>query len=300
MQIKFYPKIKKGVKEGNPQYGKILSSLQSSLNNLNDVPGSSNITLEISKDVDRLKLIGDKLLTTTVHGQQPTLLFAQISYNYNKFKFYTDLKILPGKWDHKNQRAQNAMIGAPEFNLRLTNIKERIQQCFNRYLNDNGNNLPTPQELKKILFLEFKKKLPQEMANEEKLKTFWGYFQHFIDQSVNGIRKTKQGNNITKNTISNYKTLQVVLADFEKSNGEKIKFESVDLEFYSDLLQYLEKVKKYKRNTIQTQFRILKTVMSESFDAGYHSNSKYNTKKFAAPSEDVSSIYLNEDELIEL
>lgn len=230
----------------------------------------------------------------------PVPLFAQISYNYNRPKLYTDLSILPVKWDHKNQCAKPSMVGAPEFNLRLINYKERIQQCFHRFLLDHGNAYPTPTELKKLLYIEFKKKLPADMAAAEQLKSFFGYFRHFLDQSEKGTRKTKQGGKISKNTISNYYSLQAVLVEFEKHRGKKITFDCIDLEFYADFMQYLERSKKYKKNTIQTQFRILKTVMSDGLEAGHHNNTRYASKKFAAGSEDISSVYLSEAELSEL
>lgn len=231
-------------------------------------------------------------------SKRVTPVFARITYYYNSVKLYTDLKLLPVMWDSKNQRAKKEMIGAPEFNHRITKYRERIQQCFNRYLNENDNQEPSKDTLKKLLYIEFKKPLPKDVAHAESLKTFWGYFQHFIDQSVNGIRKTKQGGDISPHTIGNYKTLFSALKEYEDHDKRKITFDGMDHEFYSGLMQFFEKVKKYKRNTIQTQFRILKTIMGESLDLGYHTNSR--PRKFVAPAEDITSVYLNEKELTEL
>lgn len=230
----------------------------------------------------------------------PSTLFARITYNYNSLKLYTDLKIHPDKWDHKNQRAKSALIGSPEFNHSITIYRERIQQCFNRFKNANDNNEPDTETLKKLLFIEFKKALPKEMAYEENLKTFWGYLQHFINQSINGKRKTKQGTSIANNTIANYKTLKSVLADFEKYKQFKITFDKIDLKFFNDFIYYLEKEKSYKRNTIQTIVRTFKTFLREALENECHNNTKFTSKKFTAPSEEVTTLYLNNDELDEL
>ena len=142
--------------------------------------------------------------------------------------------------------------------------------------------------------------MPRELAHEENLRTFWGYFQHFIDQSVNGIRKTKQGTLIANNTIANYKTLKSVLKDFEKSAELKITFDKIDLEFFNDFIYYLEKEKSYRRNTIQTIIRTLKTLLRDALENEYHQNTKFTSKKFTAPSENVTTLYLNNKELDEL
>src|SRR4051812_26931621 len=92
----------------------------------------------------------------------PTSLFARITYNYNSLKLYTDLKIVPGLWQHEDQRAKKTMIGAPELNLRITRYTERIQKVFNQYQNEHGRE-PDKDILKGLLFLEFKKKLPKEL-----------------------------------------------------------------------------------------------------------------------------------------
>ncbi len=201
-------------------------------------------------------------------------------------------------WDHKKQKAKAAMLGASDFNIRITKYTERIQRCFNRFLNENGNQYPSKAALKNSLFIEFEKPLSKEVLDVESRKTFWGFFKHFVDDSINGIRKTKQGDAITKNTVANYKTLQKALMDFEDRRKVKISFETMDHQFYADLLQYFEKVKQYKKNTIQTQFRVLKTVIAEGFERGYHTNSK--PPRFTAASESVTSIYLNEFELSQL
>jgi integrase len=93
-------------------------------------------------------------------------------------------------------------------------------------------------------------------------------------------------------------TLSIALREYEVHQKAKITFESIDSDFYASSTRFFEKEKKYKRNTIQTQFRILKTIMAESLDLGYHTNNR--PRKFVAPADDVSSVYLNEKELTEL
>lgn len=83
-------------------------------------------------------------------------LFARINYNYDKaakkyltVKYVTDIRIDASKWDVKNQCAKKGMIGKPEFDLRITNAKQKIQKSSNGYINPTGK-VPEPEALKKI------------------------------------------------------------------------------------------------------------------------------------------------------
>ena len=232
------------------------------------------------------------------------LLFAEIYYSYNpttkkylRSKYYTDLRISKDKWDQKNQCAKKGMIGKPEFDLRITNAKEKINKCFNGYVNNHAKE-PDPETFKKLLFKEFTGQTLQ--TENDKLKTFWGYFSDFINQTINGTRKNVNGNSISESTIKGYKTLKNHLQRFEVETRKKIDFNEVDIEFYNDFVHFLETELLLAKNSIGKYIRTLKTVMSEAKDNGYHNNSKFASRKFAAPNELTTAVYLNEAELKEL
>ncbi|MEO5650054.1 MAG: site-specific integrase [Ginsengibacter sp.] len=232
------------------------------------------------------------------------LLFAEIYYSYNpntkkylRVKYYTDLRISKNCWDGKNQCAKKGMIGKAEFDLRITNVKEKIQKCFNGYVSTNAKE-PDPETLKKLLFKEFTG-ISLE-TNNDKLKTFWGYFTDFINQSINGSRKNANGDTIAPSTIKSYKTLKHHLQKFEIEARQKIDFDKIDFEFYTDLHHFLETDLLLAKNSISKHIRTLKTVLRESLEKGYHNNSKFSSRKFAAPTELTTAVYLNEKELKEL
>jgi integrase len=232
------------------------------------------------------------------------LLFAEIYYSYNpatkkyfRLKYYTDLRIVKDKWDQKNQCAKKGMIGKPEFDLRVIKAKEKIQKCFNGYVSNHAKE-PDPETFKKVLFKEFTGQTLQ--TENDKLKTFWGYFTDFINQSFKGTRKNANGNPISESTIKSYKTLKHHLQRFEVETRKKIDFNSIDLEFYSDFVHFLESELLLAKNSISKHIRTLKTVMREAHENGYHSNNKFNSRKFAAPTELTTAVYLNENELNDL
>jgi len=232
------------------------------------------------------------------------LLFAEIYYSYDRhtkkylrLKHYTDLRISKDKWDLKNQCAKKGMIGKAEFDLRITNAKEKIQKCFNGFVSTHAKE-PDPETLKKLLFKEFTGKTLE--THNDKLKTFWGYFDDFINQSINGTRKNANGDTISESTVKSYKTLKHHLQRFEVENRKKLDFNDIDIEFHTDFVHFLESELLLAKNSISKHIRTLKTVMREAQENGYHNNNKFSSRKFSAPSELTTAVYLNEKELNEL
>ncbi|MEO8854049.1 MAG: phage integrase SAM-like domain-containing protein, partial [Ginsengibacter sp.] len=187
------------------------------------------------------------------------LLFAEIYYSYNpttkkylRSKYYTDLRISKDKWDQKNQCAKKGMIGKQEFDLRITTTKEKIQKCFNGYVNNHAKE-PDQEIFKKLLFKEFTGQTLQ--TENDKLKTFWGYFADFINQTINGTRKNVNGNPISGSTIKGYKTLKNHLQRFEVETRKKIDFNEIDIEFYSDFVHFLETELLLAKNSIGKYIR---------------------------------------------
>ena len=228
-------------------------------------------------------------------------LFARINYGYDhstqkylSVKYFTDIRVLKDNWDVKNQCAKRGTIGKAEFDLRITKAKEKIQKCFNGYVNQEGRE-PDKEALKKLIFKEFTGR-KFETAND-KLKTFWGYFRDFINQSINGSRKNANGNTIAPSTIKSYNTLFNHLEKFEVETRQKIDFDKIDFGFYTDLTNFFENKLLLAKNSISKHIRTLKTVLREGLENGYHNNNKFSSRKFAAPTELTTAVYLNDNEL---
>ena len=79
----------------------------------------------------------------------------------------------------------------------------------------------------------------------------------------------------------------------------KIDFDDINLEFYDDFVAYLSE-RAYKRNNIGKQIRALKTFLNEAMERGLTKNVAHKSRRFTAPSEQVSNIYLSITELDEL
>ena len=226
-----------------------------------------------------------------------TILFARICYEGYKIKFYTSEKILPKHWNKETQRAKKTFREHPEFNERLNKISSEIKSIFRKYLNDNNNKIPNPEQLKSLLNKELKK----INAKNEKEKSFFPFFESIINQSITGGRlQPISGKPFSKSTILNYKNTLRVLSQFQAARKLKIDFDAIDLDLYYDLTEYLTKRLNLATNTIGNHIKVLKSILNEATERGINSNFQYKSKKFSSTREQTDSIYLTEKELKEI
>ncbi len=131
--------------------------------------------------------------------------------------------------------------------------------------------------------------------------SFFGFFKEMIKQSENGTRlnpKTKQP--LAPNTLKVYRTTLKHLQAFQETRIKPIDFETIDLDFYSDYLEFLNSKSDLKTNAIGKYIQTIKTVMNEATEKGINKNFAYKSKRFMTMRENADSIYLNKNELNEL
>ena len=225
-----------------------------------------------------------------------TTIFARISYNGLELKYYTPEKINPKFWSKETKLAKQSkeFREYPEFNRRLEIIESDIKTVYRRYLNDNQNSIPTPSDLKILLDKEIKAILPEK----EKVITFFDFFQDLILQTKNGGRFIpKTGKPYSKSMIEMYEGTLKKLIKFEIKTGCKVNFETINLDLYIKLIEYLTKELNLAVNSIGKVIRILKTVLNEATERGINKNLQFKSRKFSVPSEESDTIFLNIDEL---
>ena len=226
-----------------------------------------------------------------------TVIFARICYEGYKVKYYTTEKIKPKHWNTRTQSAKQSQsfIEYPEFNQRLKNIDSHINNVYRKYQNDNSNEIPTPNTLKTLLDKEFKK-----VVNELTKKSFIDFFEDINKQMINGGRvQIKTGKPYNKNTIKVYTNTLNKVKEFQKTKRRIIDFNTIDIEFYGDFVEYLSKRLKLANNTIGKYIKTIKTILNEAKERGININPQSMSKKFSTISEESESIFLTETELIE-
>jgi hypothetical protein len=114
-------------------------------------------------------------------GATETTLFARISYEGYKIKYYIPEKINPKFWSKETNRAKQTekFKEYPEFNTRLNDIVTDCKNVYRKFKNDNEGITPNPETLKVLLDKVIKKREPEK----EKLKTFFGFFDEITAPS---------------------------------------------------------------------------------------------------------------------
>lgn len=219
---------------------------------------------------------------------------AIIRYNGAKFTYSTAEKINPKDWQDdktkKNyQRAKTSFLLQVEFNLRLNNIKNTIENIFRKYINDNNHETPSWNKLKPLLDITFKR-------TEETPKGFIEFIEKFIENSKEQLN-TANGKQISNRTIQKYKTTLVHLKEFISKKRKKLDFEDIDESFYLEYMTFLKNSYDLATNSIGKDITVVKRFMNAATNAGVNNNLTFKMGVFKSISEQSDSIYLTDDEL---
>ena len=223
----------------------------------------------------------------------PTGIFARISFEGGRFKYYLPEKIDPLFWNTKTHRAKESRYFPeyPEFNARLDNSQQMIKTVYRKYLNDNGNKIPSIEVFKDGLDKAFGK-------TDNRVMSFMEYFRDFTERSERGERISPKTKSTTcYNTNKGYITTLNHLEVFLKGYKRRVDFETVNLEFYNDYVKHLTSVEKLGVNTIGDHIKRIKTVLGEAKSKGIIVNSAFESGYFTKPEEETDSIYLTAVEL---
>ncbi len=161
-----------------------------------------------------------------------TLIFLFYRFNGNSLKYSTGQKIKPKFWNAAKQKAKisRAFPQAEKLNELLENLSRRISDAHKDFINEKT--IPTifklKDELNKVLFKE-------EYAQKR------GFLQFIEELIVHSSRKD--------NTKRQWKQTLRKLLEYQKSSKAEVDFDTINLDFYNQFVQFLTK-EGYTKNTI--------------------------------------------------
>ncbi len=226
-------------------------------------------------------------------SKEETPINLVIRWNNLRLVYPTFERINPKYWNTKEQLAREvqAFPKYSEFNTRLKKLKTDAEDVFRKYLNDNENRPPTPQELKEALNNRIKKE-PQK-------KDLFSFIKQFIEEAE--LRTNDNtGKTIARSTIQVYKRTLELLQEYGAMKRKRIDFDTIDLDFYYDFTGYLTRDKGFETNTVGKTIKTLKTFLNEATERELNTNLKFKSKRFKVLREETDSIYLTEQELEDL
>jgi|GEM_PF-1852233 len=219
--------------------------------------------------------------------QEPHLIFLVYRYKKNapRLKYSISEFIPKANFDQKMQRAK---VG-----IRLTEPDaERINNKLRGFY-DEAKRIAS--EYPDIEIKEFKLQLDYFTGDKKRPKTkadytLLEYFRLFINRSTNHER-----------TILKYETTFNQLDDFEKELIDgPIRFDQINAELAEQLANFLYRTRELSQNSASRSIQVLKQVVKDAHENGYHSNTMYQSRKFGIKRIQTSKHFLEIDELEKL
>lgn len=222
--------------------------------------------------------------------------------------FHTsELTILPDDWDNKSQSIKSRVLydeqKRVEFNVSVNNRKSLIHSIYAK-IEDKEN------FTSKDLDLAIDEKLyPDKYNIQPKNYTLFSFIDEFI-QNAPFRRDKVTGRKLVYNNIQQYRATYKHLQNFAALiNKVDFNFEEITQAFYNEFVLYLQQEqhqyddkgnlaltkKRFTQNTVGKHIRILKLFLNEATDQGVNKNAAYT--HFYVFTEDVDTVYLNEEEL---
>jgi len=229
-------------------------------------------------------------------SESETGVLLYFSYNGNRLNVCTVDRIDPKYWDNVNQKARQTKSFATnaEFNTRLGNVKNKVQDVYRKYLNDNDHQQPLPATIRSLIKAELLDKI-EPLTN--KSFTLITFAEYYVNQIETGKRLSKDGKRLSNSTLKIHKTHLAILKEYQLTKRKPITFEDITLEFYLDFTDHLTTVRKYSINSIGKHIRTLKGILNEATETGKNTKLDFKSKRFVAPTQEIDNVYLNPNEL---
>lgn len=204
------------------------------------------------------------------------------------------IEVPRGRWsDTKQEILATTLIDFKKVNIKL---KE-----FDTFIIKEYENSKLSEELEiinsKWLRRRIEKFFVRESLDEEVNKT--NFFSSFIEDyiSESHTRKTKKNTPLKTRTIQHYNTTLKKIIEFENHIGKKVNLDSVNLNFHSHFVHFLENTSVLNPNTIGGYIDDIKLFCRNAELKGIKISNEYKLKEFYSPTNKTQDIYLKEDEI---
>ena len=221
-----------------------------------------------------------------LHGNREVSSIAiLVSFRGTKFRKSIGESVPVKQWNARTKRVrvtqqttENSII-----NDRLDEWEKAADRTVNHF--KKFKSVPTSKE--------FLSRLDQERWGKRDLDStlLVPYFDRYVERYT-GVR--------TNGQIKHYKTCKKTFAEFEAFIGKPIRFDDVDMEFYRRFIAWFN-TKDYSINYLGEKIKMLKIILNEARDIDHlHTNDAYLVKGFVTPQGETDTIYLSEDELLQI
>lgn len=208
-----------------------------------------------------------------------TYILLSVTYDGKRLQTSINEKINEKHWHKKKQRLKSSCTDAFNVNSYLEKIENTAKDIYYKFKMEGFS--PTTKQLKEKIF--------EKLYGINTTLTFYDFVEEFIKRSEN----TKKPSTI-KDYIYTINDLKV----FEKQNRRRIDWDTLDLQFYDEYMDYQFNVKDNSHNLFGKRIKIIKAFLNDATKRGNNTHLMY--KGFKVTVKETDDIYLTEDEIKEM
>ena len=205
-----------------------------------------------------------------------TYILLSITYDGKRLQTSINEKVNEKHWHKNKQRLKASCSDAFNVNSYLEKIDTTAKDIYYKFKMKGIS--PTTKQFKESIF--------NKLNGVNTTLTFYDFAEEFIKRSEN----TKK-----PNTIKEYIYTINDLKAFEKQNRRRIDWDTLDMQFYDEYLDYQLNVKGNSHNLFGKRIKTIKTFLNDATIRGNNIHLMY--KGFKVTVKDSDNIYLTEDEI---
>lgn len=218
-----------------------------------------------------------------------TTIYLRYTHRGKTAYFTTSKSIQVSEWMQDSQRVKSSYKGHSVLNAYLSKFRQKIEDVVNRALYDEID--PTSNYVREQYDFSIKEKQRKQEIKDSKLD-----FEKFSIQFIEESKRIKKAP-----TIRSYNDFLNILELYKINRGfRKLDWKSFNMEWYYDFMDYYIEERGANNNTFGKMIKTLKTFLNAATDQGHNDNMSFKDKRFKVYQEEVTHIYLNEDEIQKL
>ena len=202
----------------------------------------------------------------------------------------TTLLIDPKFWNNKKGEVRQIAEFSDKKNLqnKLNELKTSLLNSFNEAYSQG--------EIINSAWFNTRIKSHFDQDYSKDFAFFLDYSEFFFDSLPERVQRSGSVG-VAKNTLKRYRTVINKLIEFEAYRNKRLKIGDIDLVFYNDFKQFLNKVQKLNFNTTGRYLSYVKTICLEARRAGLSVSVDIERQEFRQTREDTRFITLSEEEI---
>lgn len=219
---------------------------------------------------------------SAVNKDGSTIIF--LRYSHGKSTYFSTKKRIPVEmWNQQTQQVKRSYKGFSTLNIYLSKFRQKIEDIVNKALIEDVD--PTLDYVRSKYDLngnDAKQKINESLSFEK-------FTEIFMEESKR-IKK--------QSTIRGYVDFLRILNVYKKSRRIRVlNWSSFTMDWYYDFMDFYINERGANNNTFGKMIKTLKTFLNAATQQGYNSILDFKDKRFKVYQEEVSHIYLNEEEI---